>query len=198
MGPDSAFHRALEKFSDVAVIAAIMVVCCLVVVPGGRAIRSSYRVWLLDPPHPIRTFIRGLREPGGAVSWWWGFTLVIHILALIEWLAIDHFAVRTGILSGLLVIYAISAWYVPLASYVGNGVIETFRTSIGFSTRHPLRTSGVIITAIAVWVLILALIPHSLFFGFLIIGVGQYLCILLTSPLCGGDLLGGTECGARG
>ncbi|WJZ03798.1 hypothetical protein [Corynebacterium freiburgense] len=191
MGPDSAFHRALEKFSDVAVVAAIMVACCLVVVPGGRAIRSSYRVWLLDSPHPIRTFIRGLREPGGAVSWWWGFTLVIHILALIEWLAIDHFAVRSGILSGILMVYAISAWYVPLASCAGTGVVETFRSSVGLSIRHPIRTCGVLITAIVVWVLILALIPHSLFFGFLIIGIGQYLAASFVTPLLGCNLLGG-------
>ena len=185
MGPDSVLHRVLDKFSDVVVVSAVMVACCALIFPGGRAVRASTLVWLTDPPHPIRTFFCHLRQPGGAVTWWWLITVAIHIVAVVEWLSIDHFVVRAGLLSGLLLVSALFVWLVPVAALNAEPGRALLSTALVLFISHLGRTCGALGIVVVKWGILVALLPHSLFFGFLAVGVAQYCIALITAPPLG-------------
>ncbi|MDO5076773.1 hypothetical protein [Corynebacterium sp.] len=185
MGPDSLLHRVLDKFSDVAVVSAVTVLCCAFVIPGGRAVRASTHVWLTDPPRPIAAFFRGLCEPGGALTWWWFLMVAAHLLAVVEWLAVDNVVVRAGLLSGVLLVNALSVWIVPVAALRGLSLPGAFRESMVLFVSQLPRTLGALAVVALTAGALLALLPHSLFFGFLGIGVAQYCVTLLVSPPLG-------------
>lgn len=185
MGPDSLFHRALDKFSDVAVVSAVTVLCCVLVVPAGRALRASTRVFLMDPAHAIREYFSELRKPAGRLAVWWILVVALHVFAIFEWILIENMVVRAGLISGMLIIYGVSVWFVPLAATVDDRSGELAKLAVAYFVSQPLRTFSCVIVVIVAIAVFVVLLPHSLFFGFLVFGIGQYVVTIIISPPLG-------------
>ncbi|MCR5226276.1 MAG: YesL family protein [Eubacterium sp.] len=147
---DNIFNRTMTKLFDLLVIGILTVICCLLIVTGGAAITSAYRVLMkMQKDHEgtitgsyFREFKSNLKESFGG---WFLIILVVTLLAfdLSVW-ASSESGIR-GIAYGVTVVtfasvLAVIEWYFSIRATFEETTISSIKKALSFAVVYMWQT----------------------------------------------------------
>lgn len=191
---DGRLYSALSLLADVVVVNALLILTSLPLVTAGSASRAAAAVLgsMIEGEGSSRSkqFFREFARGWRPVTAWWFISTAVLLFAVYELSVILRaglaatltFAFSAAVLSGVIVISAVSVWFYPLHAQNPQPLRETFASAVLSAIRFLPRTLGALAVAAAVPLLLFympGIWPAVLFFMLICGWAALYYVMLL-------------------